>query len=97
MMRIHYLRERDNWMGGNITHNEVARQFNYKLLPGCVYNYCPNDRNDKPKHALVLHYKGKRKKWMLPEDKEELAQKDIDRVHRMVHQFDNKESLVLYQ
>src|SRR5690606_6368100 len=63
---------RDDWMGLIPSVNETIRSGKYKIrsLPGEIYNYTPKDRNDRPKGALVIHFKGTRKSWMLPEESE---------------------------
>jgi hypothetical protein len=78
----HIVSRRNDWMGLIPSVNEVIVSGKYKVkaLSGDVYNYCPEDRDDRPENALVLHFKGKRKHWMLPEGSEHLAKKDEDRV-----------------
>lgn len=93
--REHHLKSgRDDWLGLIPSANELAVNYKVKRLAGKVYNYCPKDREDKPESALVIHYKGKRKKWMLPPEQAHLARIDEQRVMERVEQYGNPEGLV---
>lgn len=85
----HIESRRDDWMGLIPSINEVicSGKYRIKTLPGEIYNYCPENRDDRPKDALVVHYKGHRKRWMLPEDQEHLANPDIAKIQRNLANF----------
>jgi hypothetical protein len=42
----------------------VRRGYPAKILPGKVYNFTPEKRDDSVAHAAIVHYKGKRKHWI---------------------------------
>ena len=77
----------DDWLGGAHNHNEVAKRFNCKLLNGHVYNYTPKHPEDKPAHALVLHYKGLRKHWMVAPEMHARAKQDEQRIVQKVKTY----------
>ena len=83
----HMMSRRNDWMGLIPSINEVIVTGKYKIkaLPGNIYNYCPEDRNDRPQNALVLHFKGRRKHWMLHEGSE-AARADEVRISRKIAQ-----------
>jgi hypothetical protein len=83
----------DDWLGGAPIHNEVASKYKVKLLEGMVYNYTPKDREDKPKHALVLHYKGLRKHWMVPPAFKARAKIDENNILERVKKYKSPEEL----
>lgn len=39
--------------------------YDFKILPGRVYNFTPEHERESVEHAAILHYKGGRKAWML--------------------------------
>lgn len=83
--RAHHIQSgRDDWLGLIPSANEVALGYRVRVLDGFVYNYCPKSRTDRPKDALVIHYKGPRKEWMLPEGEEHLARADQRRVSQRI-------------
>lgn len=84
--QLHLISGRDNWLGLVPSVNEAVEQspFNIRVLDGQIYNYPPTSREDKPKEALVLHYKGHRKKFMLPEGQEHLVKQDDRRISQSV-------------
>lgn len=86
---IHIISGRDNWLGLVPSVNEAIGEspFAIRSLAGEIYNYTPKDRNDRPKDALVIHYKGKRKAWMLPEGQEHLVKADQKRISQSVKGF----------
>jgi hypothetical protein len=94
--RTHIEAGRDEWLGLIPSVNEVVLSGKYrvKALPGNIYNYPPTSRDDRPKDALVLHYKGFRKKWMLPEGDEALVKRDENRLSQMVGDSDRRELFI---
>ena len=76
--KTHMESGRDDWMGLIPSVNDVISSGRYKVrpLPGFIYNYTPKDKDDRPPGALVLHYKGLRKKWMIGEGREHLVKRD---------------------
>ena len=86
---LHIISGRDDWLGLVPSVNEAieASTLNIRMLEGYIYNYTPKDRNDRPKEALVIHYKGKRKAWMLPEGHEHLVKADQRRISQSVKGF----------
>lgn len=93
--KVHTQNARDDWMDLVISTNEVAKDYRINLLDGQIYNYCPKDREDKPESALVLHYKGLRKHWMLPVEDEHLAVPDERRVNQRVRTFKDQDMFAL--
>lgn len=86
--RAHHIKSgRDDWLGLVPSANEVAERYRIKTLDGAVYNYCPKDRDDKPASALVIHYKGPRKEWMLPEGEAHLARNDVRRLGKRILEY----------
>ena len=61
-----------NWFGDMIAIAKVIKEgsFNVAMLDGAIYNHVINDPFAK-QSARVLHYKGKRKQWLLPHGAEE--------------------------
>ena len=62
------------WIGDMKALAEVVNSGNFKVkvLDGSVYNHVPNDPHEA-QTAKVLHYKGKRKDWLLPRATEAAA------------------------
>ena len=89
---IHILSGRDDWLGLVPSVNEAieASPYAIKTLDGQIYNYTPKNREDKPKEALVIHYKGRRKAWMLPEGQEHLVRQDSQRISKSVKGYQFK-------
>lgn len=83
----------DDWLGALHVHNEVARRYSTLLLDGRIYNYTPKDREDRPADALVIHYKGLRKHWMVPPEMEARARIDERRISDNVKQYRDTELL----
>jgi hypothetical protein len=81
---------RDGWLGLIPSINEALVNYRVKALPGEIYNYTPIDRNDRPKDALVIHYKGNRKHWMLPPELKKVVAVDEQRIQRNVLASDRK-------
>lgn len=92
----HLASGRDDWLGLIPSANEVISSGKYRVKPlaGEVYNYTPKDRDDRPASALVLHYKGRRKHWMLPPERAHLAKMDETRILRKVANSDREALLV---
>jgi lipopolysaccharide biosynthesis glycosyltransferase len=53
------------WWGDQLSVVAAAQEFDVLELPCEVFNYAPREPDDAPLHAKVIHYKGKRKPWML--------------------------------
>jgi hypothetical protein len=89
----HMESRRDDWLGLIPSVNEVlvTGKYRVKALPGEIYNYTPIDRHDRPKDALVIHYKGNRKHWMLPFELKSVVARDEQRVLAKVLESDRKE------
>lgn len=87
--RIHLESQRDDWLGLVPSVNDAIEQTKLKVTgwDGSVYNYTPKDRNDKPEGVYILHYKGMRKEWMLPEDQGHLVKNDKARISQSVKGF----------
>jgi hypothetical protein len=81
---------RDGWLGLIPSINEALANYRVKALPGEIYNYTPIDRHDRPKDALVIHYKGNRKHWMLPPELKKVVAVDEQRIQRNVLASDRK-------
>ena len=58
---------RDGWMDTQFAFNVVCRSGKYRVLKldAHQYNYTPVTKDDRPASAKLIHYKGKRKAWML--------------------------------
>lgn len=95
MRKIHTQNSRDDWMDLVISANDTAKSYRVNELEGMIYNYTPKDREDKPETALVLHYKGLRKRWMLPVEDEHLASEDERQVDQRVRAFKHQEMFSL--
>lgn len=91
--KIHLESGEDDWLGLVPSVNKAIQStpFAVKTLPGEIYNYTPKNRDDKPDTALVIHYKGRRKAWMLDEGQEHLVKADQQRISRSVkgYQFES--------
>jgi hypothetical protein len=86
-LQTHHRRtNRDDWMGFVASANEVLGADKYKIrsLAGEIYNYPPAHIEDKPAKALVIHYKGTRKHWMVPSERRMLVRQDEARITRML-------------
>lgn len=84
--QVHVQSGRDEWLGLIPSVNEVIKSGKYRIkaLPGEIYNYTPKSRDDRPKEPLVVHYKGMRKKWMLPAGEEHSLAYDEARLCAMI-------------
>jgi hypothetical protein len=61
------IQDRDSWMDGQVLVYRCAQQFGFNVveLPGETYNYTPTDEHEDVSLRSVVHYKGKRKAWMV--------------------------------
>jgi len=65
---------RDGWLGSQHLASKIAVYLStagkYKIieLPGDEYNYSPSSRDEDLTGRKIVHYKGARKEWMLPEE-----------------------------
>ena len=86
---IHIISGRDDWLGVVPSINEAIEVFPYRIkrLDGQIYNYTPKNRDDRPKEALVIHYKGRRKKFMLEKGQEHMVKADEKRISGAVRGF----------
>ena len=59
--------DRDRWMDGQVLVSRCIRElgFNVLELPGETYNYTPTSEDEDVSRRAVVHYKGKRKAWMV--------------------------------
>lgn len=88
--------QRDGWLKSQslvgLIAQYLAKRHGVKLLelPGETYNYSPLTRDEDVSGRKIVHYKGRRKSWMLPEGMEhETAgniKKTVDLVKRKVAQ-----------
>jgi hypothetical protein len=54
-----------NWWGDQLAVKAIAPKYRVLELPCDTYNYSPDTRDEDTTGRLILHYKGKRKQWML--------------------------------
>lgn len=94
---VHLALELDDWLGLVPAVNEAVTspEFKVKILAGERYNYIPKDRDDKPAGMSILHYKGRRKRWMLPQEQEHLAYGDEKRVSERIGLYKRRDELPL--
>lgn len=58
-------RKFQDWEGDQRVVCEMALAgYPVKVLPGRIYNYTPEKRDDRTDHAAILHFKGHRKLWI---------------------------------
>jgi hypothetical protein len=59
--------ESDNWMDGQVLVSRCIQQLGFDILelPGERYNYTPLTEDEDVSQRSVVHYKGKRKAWMV--------------------------------
>lgn len=66
--------DRDGWLRSQSLVSQIALylsdRFKMIELPGEVYNHSPMTRDEDVSMRKVVHYKGKRKYWMLPESEQ---------------------------
>ena len=80
----------DDWLSVVPSVNAVAKDFDVRILPGELYNYVPSDRNDRP-DVPVLHFKGTKKHWMLPEHMKKSVTFDEKRVLESVLKYRDRD------
>lgn len=73
MMRTMTIHDR-NWFGDQVAVKQVAQsgRFDVLDLPCSQYNYSPAAKAEDVSDKIMVHYKGKRKEWMLNRAKREL-------------------------
>jgi len=52
------------WEGDQLMVGKLWKDWNTKILPGRIYNFTPEKREDSREHAAILHFKGSRKEWV---------------------------------
>ncbi len=52
------------WEGDQLAVGKLWRDWNTKILPGLVYNFTPEKREDDRSQAAIVHYKGNKKAWI---------------------------------
>lgn len=75
-VREHYLKQpmRDGWMRSQTLIYQIVqllageRVYHVGEIPSEQYNYTPKSRYENLDGRSIVHYKGKRKAWMLPEE-----------------------------
>lgn len=64
--------DRDGWLASQSLVSQIAvflsDRFNVKEIPGEIYNYSPSARDEDVSMRKIVHYKGNRKYWMIPEN-----------------------------
>lgn len=57
--------EEQRWFGDQLSLVRAAPDFSFAELPCEIFNYSPDRADEDLSHVAIVHYKGKRKKWML--------------------------------
>lgn len=54
-----------HWEGDQrVVCEMVGAGYPAKVIPGRIYNFTPEEREDSIDHAAIVHFKGKRKAWI---------------------------------
>lgn len=76
--------EHSDWLWIQTATTETAwvmrKKYRVIELPGEIYNYTPAKREESVAGRAIVHYKGRRKEWMVPEADAEAAKAEGKRV-----------------
>lgn len=80
--------DRDGWLRSQSLVSQIALylsdRFKMIELPGEVYNYSPMMREEDVSMRKIVHYKGKRKYWMLPENERGSIDSSVSKTTELV-------------
>lgn len=79
---------RDGWMNSQTLASMISRSLGkkYKVMeiPGDIYNFSPSDEFEDVSGKKIVHYKGRRKPWMLPPELRHEIDWNVQKVVQLV-------------
>lgn len=81
---------RDGWMKSqtlvSLIIDHLSDKYKVSKIPGEIYNYSPDSENESFEGKKIIHYKGKRKIWMVPESQREAVAHNVSKVVGLIKQ-----------